>query len=285
MNKNKIFKYVMTGALSLGVIGGAGVSAFAATNSTSSSATTVEQAKNVKASLDEATKQKAEAIKDKLKTQLADLGVKLPEKGDKAKHDNMFTGLNDTDKAKAQTIMKQLKTGAITQEKAQTQLADLGVKLPEKGDKAKHDNMFTGLNDTDKAKAQTIMKQLKTGAITQEKAQTQLADLGVKLPEKGDKAKYDNMFTGLNDTDKAKAQTIMKQLKTGAITQEKAQTQLAELGIKLPEKIKQDDLFANLDKATKTKAQAFVDEAKDQLAKLGINDFHFNGLGESTKAQ
>ncbi|MGG0453890.1 hypothetical protein ABEY82_26370 [Priestia megaterium] len=233
MNKNKIFKYVMTGALSLGVIGGAGVSAFAATNSTTSSAATVEQDKNVKASLDEATKQKAEAIKDKLKTQLADLGVKLPEKGDKAKHDNMFTGLNDTDQEKAQTIMKQLKTGAITQEKAQTQLADLGVKLPEKGDKAKHDNMFTGLNDTDQEKAQTIMKQLKTGAITQKKAQTQLADLGVKLPEK----------------------------------------------------IKQDDLFANLDKATKTKAQALVDEAKDQLAKLGINDFHFKGLGESTKAQ
>lgn len=74
MKKNKLFGYVMTGALSLGIIGGASVPAFAATDNTSSAATSEQTVKGKwEQSLDEATKQKVQAIMEQAKAQLAEL--------------------------------------------------------------------------------------------------------------------------------------------------------------------------------------------------------------------
>ncbi|WP_176585554.1 hypothetical protein [Priestia megaterium] len=214
MKKNKMFSYIMAGALSVGVIGGAGVSAFAATNTTSSSTSTAEQAVNTKASLDDATKQKVESIMNDLKTQLAKLGVDLPDKG---KREDILANLDATTKAKAQAIMDKEDSGKITHEEEKAQLAKLGVDLPDKG---KREDILANLDATTKAKAQAIMDKEDSGKITHEEEKAQLAKLGVNLPErhgKGDILDHAN----LDAKTKAKAQALI----------DKAQTQLTKLGV------------------------------------------------------
>ncbi|MBZ5753843.1 hypothetical protein [Metabacillus rhizolycopersici] len=285
MKKNKLFRGIMTGALSLGMIGGVGIPAFAASNSTSNSAASVEQAVNVKASLDDETKQKVQAIMGELKIQLGNIGVELPTKGDRG---NMFADLDDESKEKAEAIMEQLKSDSITQEEAQAQLADLGVELPAKGEKGGHGNMFAGLDDATKEKAEAIVEQLKNDSITQEEAQAQLADLGVELPERADKGGRGDMLAGLDDATKEKAEAIVEQLKNDSITQEEAQTQLADLGVELPakgEKGDRGDMFADLDDESKEKAQVLIEEAEAQLAELGVNHLPFKGLEASTNEE
>ncbi|HWL13702.1 MAG TPA: hypothetical protein VNQ57_11980, partial [Ureibacillus sp.] len=95
MNKKKLFGYVMTGALSVGLLGGYGAQAFAATESSANSTAAEEQASNVKASLDSETKEKMQAIMDELKTNLAELGVDLPTKGDKGGRGDFLADLDD----------------------------------------------------------------------------------------------------------------------------------------------------------------------------------------------
>lgn len=72
--------------------------------------------------LDEATKQKVQAIMEELKTNLASLGVTFPEKGDK--FSRLLANLDEDTKAKAQELI----------EEAKEKLAELGVDhLPHRG--------------------------------------------------------------------------------------------------------------------------------------------------------
>ncbi|MDQ0244711.1 polyhydroxyalkanoate synthesis regulator phasin [Bacillus fengqiuensis] len=284
MNKKKLFGYVMTGALSIGIIGGAGIPAFAATDNTNSTTTSEQTVKGKwEQSLDEATKQKVQAIMDQAKAQLAELGVEFPTKGDKESRGNLFANLDDATKEKAQAIMEKVKDGSLTREEAQTQLADLGVELPAKGPRG---DLFANLDDATKEKAQAIMEKVKGGSLTHEEAQTQLADLGVELPAKGDKGPREDLFADLDDATKEKAQAIMEKVKDGSLTREEAQTQLADLGVELPakgDKGPREDLFAGLDDATKEKAQAIMDDMNAQLTELGV-DFPAKFKKDSTEA-
>ena len=221
MNKKKLFGYVMTGALSLGLIGGYGAQALAATESTTSSNASVEQASNVKAALDSETKQKMQAIMDELKTNLADLGVDLPTKGDKGGRGDFLADLDDATKEKAQAILEQERAGTITKEEAQAQLAELGVDLPTKGDKGGRGDFLADLDDATKEKAQAILDQQKAGSITRDEAQAQLAELGVDLPTEGDKGGHKDILADLDESTKEKAQTLI----------DEAEAALAELGI------------------------------------------------------
>ncbi|MFJ7731670.1 hypothetical protein ACIQXF_07215, partial [Lysinibacillus sp. NPDC097231] len=166
--RSKISIYAMTGALSLGILGGTTIPTLAATNQ--KEIVNVEKYKN----LDAETQQKVDEILKNLRNELADLGVSLS-----SKHNEdiqKFANLDDETKTKVQEIMKQQKDGSLTQEEANTQLKELGVSLPshtEKGDK------FANLDDATKTKVQEIMKQQKDGSLTQEEANTQLKELGV----------------------------------------------------------------------------------------------------------
>ncbi|MCI2256601.1 hypothetical protein L2D08_19890 [Domibacillus sp. PGB-M46] len=228
--KNKLFGLAMAGMIGLGSLGT--VSAYAATDTTTSTAVVQEEkAKNVIATLDAASQEKVQAIMDKLTTGLQDLGVTLPERGDKA---DLFADLDVDTKAKAEAIMDKMKAGTITFEETQTQLKELGVTLPEKGD---HD-MFADLDADTKAKAEAIMNKVKAGTITFEEAQTQLRELGVTLPDKADK-----------DDDKIA------------------------------------DLLAGLDADTKAKAQKLIDQAETQMAEYGIDHLPLHGFNKSAKAE
>ncbi|MDN4494336.1 hypothetical protein [Ureibacillus aquaedulcis] len=286
MNKNKLFGYVLSSALTLGVIGGYSTQAFAAMESTTNSSAAVEQASNVKASLDSDTKQKMQAIMDELKTNLAELGVDLPTKGNKDGRGDFLANLDDATKEKAQAILDQQKAGTITQEEAQTQLAALGVDLPSRGNKGGRGDFLADLDDATKEKAQAILDEQKAGTITQEEAQTQLASLGVDLPSKGNKGGHGDFLADLDDATQEKAQSILDQQKAGTITQADAQTQLAELGVDLPTKKSKgsrEDFLADLDDATKEKAETLIDEAEAALAELGIEHLPFKALGSTTE--
>lgn len=164
----------MTGALSLGVIGGV-AHAFAATEDNPDTTSAVEQAVKVKASLDAAPKEKVQAIMDDLKSSLATIGVELPSKGGHGPQGDFLANLDDATKEKAQAIVDQEKDGTITREEAQIQLAELGVELPTKGDRGSLGDFLAGLDAETREDAQNLI----------DEATTQLAELRVDhLPMK-----------------------------------------------------------------------------------------------------
>ena len=95
------------------------------------------------------------------------------------------------------------------------------------------------------------------------------------MPERGGKI---DKFAGLDEETKAKVQTIMEQQKSGTLTAEEAQTQLAELGVEMPERRGKMDILSGLDEETKEKAQELIEEAQTELAELGIDHLPFKHL-------
>ena len=151
----------MTGALSLGVIGGTALPTFAATNQ--------QQPEGYK-NLDTETQQKVENILSNLQQELADLGVffkKFNGQGDK------FANLDEEAKAQVEDIIAQVKDGSLTQEEANSQLEALGVSLPDHNGHGKG-AQFDNLDDETKEEVETLM----------EEAKEQLDELGVDLPTK-----------------------------------------------------------------------------------------------------
>ena len=207
---NKLFKtYLLTGAISLGVIGAANSPAFAATTSTTAPSDGFQGLKvKMHQNLDDATKEKIQTIMEDAKVKLAELGVTLPEKFEKV---DQFANLDDATKEKAQAIMDNVKDGSLTREDAQTQLAELGVDLPI-GRGGMHGSLFANLDDATKEKVQAIMEKVKDGSLTREDAQKQLSELGVEAPVRG--SKHVDLFANLDDATKEKAQDILDEAKT-----------------------------------------------------------------------
>ncbi|TKI37933.1 hypothetical protein FC700_22835, partial [Bacillus mycoides] len=116
MKKKTVGYVAIAGALSFGIIGGACIPAFAATNTPAAEQVTKGTAKK---NLDEATKQKVKTIMDDTKKQLEELGVKLPEK---EKRKDMLADLDEATKEKANSILEQEKSGKLTREQANEEL-------------------------------------------------------------------------------------------------------------------------------------------------------------------
>ncbi|WP_139339572.1 hypothetical protein [Bacillus dakarensis] len=209
MNK-KLLGYALTGALSIGIIGGIGTSAFAATSLENSTVNQSEQ------SLDAETQEKVQKIKEELRAQLSNLGVNLPERGEKGK---LFANLDEATKEKAEALFEQQKAGTITHEEAEAQLEELGVTFRERVGK---DNPFATLDEATKEKADAIFEQQKAGTITREEAKAQLEELGVTFPERGNKGKKADPLANLDEETKAKAQELI----------DHAKAELEELGVK-----------------------------------------------------
>lgn len=207
---NKLFKtYLLTGAISLGVIGAAHSPAFAATNSTTAPSDGFQGLKvKMHQNLDDATKEKVQSIMEDAKAKLAELGVTLPEKFEKV---DRFANLDDATKEKAQAIMDKVKDGTLSHEDAQKQLSELGVDLPF-GRGGMHGSPFANLDDATKEKVQAIMDKVKNGTLSHKDAQKQLSELGVEPPARA--GKPIDLFTNLDDATKAKAQDILDEAKT-----------------------------------------------------------------------
>ncbi|WP_082087839.1 hypothetical protein [Domibacillus indicus] len=256
--KKKVFNAVMTGALSLGVLGAAGLPALAASTT----------------ALDSSTKAKVEAIMENLRTKLEEIGVDLPERGDR------FANLDEETREKAEAIMEQKEAGEITEEKAKAQLEALGVTLPERGAGKGSGRLVqaveqAGLDESIQAKADDILAQLEAGTITYEQAKEQLTALGIEISERGGK---EGFLAGLDEETKAKAEAILERKKAGAITGEEAKAQLQGLGIELPEHGSgksrhgsSGNLLEGLNEETKAEAEGLIEDARTQLEELGID--------------
>ncbi|MCM3787253.1 hypothetical protein M3221_02335 [Domibacillus indicus] len=237
--KKSVFNVVMTGALSLGVLGAASLPVFAASNS----------------ALDSSTQAKVDTIMSNLRTKLEAIGVDLPERGD------MFANLDEETKAKAEAIVDKKKAGVITEEEAKTQLEALGVQMPERGEgkgigHLAQDVEDADLNESTQKKADNILAQEENGTITHDEAEEQLAALGIEINERGGKGGF---LSSLDEETKAKAEAILEKKKNGTLTEAEAKKQLQALGITLPER---PDLFADLDDETKAKAEAIMEKLK-----------------------
>ncbi|WP_409295683.1 hypothetical protein V1498_19795 [Peribacillus sp. SCS-26] len=304
MNKKKLAGLIMTGALTAGIIGGAGVSTFAATES--GSGQDANQAENARASLTSKQKAEADKILSSLKADLGKLGVGLPEKGKKFGGHNggPFASLSEANKEKAHTIMDQLRDGRITKAAAKEQLQKLGADLPErgKGFGGRGGGPFASLSEANKEKARDIMEQLKAGKITEAAAKEKLQKLGADLPEgKRFGGPDGGPFASLSETNKEKARDIMKQLKDGKITEAAAKEKLQKLGADLPEGKRFGGPFASLSEENKEKARDIIKQlkdgkiteavAKEKLQKLGADlpqkgkglEKALNGLDADTK--
>ncbi|MET1032474.1 hypothetical protein [Domibacillus tundrae] len=210
--KKTVFNFVMTGALSLGVLGAASLPALAASDT----------------ALDSETKAKVETIMDNLRTKLEGIGVDLQERGD------MFANLDDETKAKAEAIMKQKEAGEITEEEAKTQLEALGVTMPERGagrggDHLAQDVENADLDEATQAKADAILAKVEAGTVTHDEAEEQLTALGIEINErgrgKGGPGRGGDILQGLDDETKTEAESLI----------EDAETMLEDLGVdKMP---------------------------------------------------
>jgi hypothetical protein len=224
---NKVFGYVLTGVLSVGIIGGIGTSAFAAAKSTTTAKQTVIDKSPTQ--LDEATKAKVQKMIDDLKTDLSKLGVTFPERGDhgpKGFKGDFLANLDAATKEKVLAIFEKEKAGTISSEEARTQLAALGVILPERGGhgpRGGKGDRFANLDEATRTKAQAIMDKIKAGTITHEEAKTQLEALGITGRDKHeDKVKTNILLENLDEATKAKAQALIDSTKA----------ELTKLGIK-----------------------------------------------------
>ncbi|WP_458411787.1 hypothetical protein ACNQFZ_13095 [Schinkia sp. CFF1] len=298
---NKLKTYALTGVLTLGVIGAAAAPTFAAANTNGTAATGTHGLKvKWEQNLDVATKEKIQTIMDDAKAKLAELGVTLPTKFEKG---DQLANLDEATKAKVKVIRDQVKAGTLTEEAAQEELSKLGLNLPVLG--KFHQDPFQNLDATVKEKVKAIMDKVKDGSLSRDDAKTQLAQLGVELPERAG-GLHGAAFDKLDDATKAKIQAIMDKVKDGSLSRDDAKTQLAQLGVDLPERAGglHGAAFDKLDDATKAKVQAIMDKVKDgslsrddaktQLDQLGVNlperagGLHgaaFDKLDDATKAK
>ncbi|MBB5171214.1 hypothetical protein [Rummeliibacillus stabekisii] len=277
MNKKKLVGYVMSGALSVGVLSGIGSNVYAKTmsNSSDSSNTTQEQIQKIKA---------------ELKSKLAKLGVSLPEPNFK---NSMLANLDDATKKKAQAILDKEKNGSLSHEEAQKQLKALGINFPEHPGKGKFEAPLDNLDAATKKKALAILDKEKDGSLSHEEAQKQLKALGINFPEHPGKGKFESLLDNLDAATKKKALAILDKEKDGSLSHEEAQNQLKAFGVNFPEhpgKGKFEASLDNLDAATKKKALAILDKEKDgslsheeaqkQLKAFGVNFPEHPGKGK-----
>ena len=213
--KKKLFAYALSGALTLGAVGG--TMAYASDSSTTESTETMTESAAEKRShglsqLDEATQAEVKAIQDRVKSELEELGVEFPEK---SQRQNPLDELDEATKTEAEAIFSQLKDGSLTKEEAQEQLSALGIEAPEK--QQRH-AQFDGLDEATQAEAKDILEQVKDGTLTREEAQTALEALGVSLPERS--GEHD-LFADLDEATAERAQALV----------DEAEAELAELGV------------------------------------------------------
>jgi hypothetical protein len=222
MNNKKLISCVLTGVLSFGIVGGLGASTFANTALENKKAkqpadyvTNALSQENIQkirdelkalgptapdqvdkeeylSRLDAATKEKLEAIAEKLKTQkltseealeLRKQRINLP-KQEKA-NDN-FTNIDAETRAKAKEILDKVMVGTMTKDEAISELGKLGVPLPNLEELR---SMLDHSDAETRAKVEAINKKVKEGTITKEESSLEIRKLRIKPSSLGEQGK------------------------------------------------------------------------------------------------
>lgn len=166
MNKKKLIGCILTGVLSVGIVGGMGVSAFAA--ATQENDKVKQSAKDVSDTL---TQERIQKIKDELKA----LKITFPEEVDK---DVFLANLDPATKEKLEAIAEQLKRNKLTSGEA-LEIRKQRINLPKQ---EKGTEKFTNIDAETRTKAKEILEKVIAGAMTNDEAITQLEKLGIPLP-------------------------------------------------------------------------------------------------------
>jgi uncharacterized caspase-like protein len=169
MNKRKLLGCVLTGALSVGIIGGMGASAFATATQENDKA---KQSAND--STDTITQERIQKILDELQA----LGLTPPGKMDK---DAYLATLDAATKAKLEEIAGELKSKKLTSEEA-LEIRKQRINLPKQEKKTEK---FTNIDEETKAKAKEIWEKVIDGTLSKDEAIAELEKLGVPLPDLG----------------------------------------------------------------------------------------------------
>ncbi|QED46856.1 hypothetical protein [Cytobacillus dafuensis] len=215
MNKKKLIGYVMTGVLSVGIVGGLGASAFA---------TSTQENDKVKQSTNSLTDTETQERIQKIKDELKALGITLPGQVDK---DEYLANLDAATKKKLEAIAGKIKTNKLTSEEA-LEIRKQRINLPKQEKRAEK---FANIDAETRAKAKEVLEKVMAGTMTKDEAKAELEKLGVPLPNLGEIRKP---LAHLDSDTKAKAEAINKKLKEGTMTKEEAAIEIRKLRINLP---------------------------------------------------
>lgn len=196
--RKKLIGYVMSGVLSVGIVGGMGASALAITS--------------------QETNENTQKIKDELKA----LGITPP--SSEVDKDAFLANLDEATKDKIKAIKGNLKANTLSRDEAM-ELRKQRINLSKQD---KNTDKFANVDVEARAKAKEIGEMLKAGTITKEEAFAILNKLGISLPNiEG----LNNLPTHLEGGTKAKVEAITKKLEEGTITKAEAAIEIRKLRV------------------------------------------------------
>ncbi|MGN7403313.1 hypothetical protein ACTHO0_26030 [Cytobacillus praedii] len=213
MNNKKLIGCVLTGVLSMGIVGGMGVSAFA---------TTTHENSKAKQSAEYVTNTLSQEDIQKIRDELKALGLTVPDQVDKNEY---LANLDAATKEKLEAIAEKLKTQRLTSEEA-LELRKQRINLPKQENAT---DKFINIDAVTRAKAKEILEKVLAGTMTKDVAISELEKLGVPLPN------LEELRSLLDHSDAetmAKVEAIYKKLKEGTITKEESSLEIRKLRVK-----------------------------------------------------
>ena len=217
MYKKKLYSCVMTGILSVGIIGGIGASAFATT-------------------AQESNKEELEKIKDELNA----LGVSPHNQAEK---DDYIANLDVDTRRKIEEMIDKLKANKLTLEETK-EIRKQRIQIPKQ---ETSDKRFADLDEESKEIVKEILEKMKAGKMTKNEAVEKLKKLNINLPS----LEIPKPFSHLDGEAKTRAEAIYKKLMDGTISKQEAAMEIRKLRVNLPAKSKRDQELidkTNLDK-------------------------------------
>ncbi|WP_102272862.1 hypothetical protein [Cytobacillus massiliigabonensis] len=166
MKKKRLIGSVLTGILSVGIVGGMGASTFAMTT---------QENDNVKQPANDVTDTITQESIQKIKDEIKALKITFPEEVDR---DVFLANLDPVIKEKLEAITEELKTNKLTSEEA-LEIRKQRITLPKQ---AKGSETFANMNAETRAKAKEILEKAMTGALTNDEAISHLEKLGIPIP-------------------------------------------------------------------------------------------------------
>ncbi|MFO1443250.1 hypothetical protein KDN24_08480 [Bacillus sp. Bva_UNVM-123] len=217
MYNKKLISCVMTGILSVGIIGGIGPSAFADTS---------QESDKEKVSADFSTKkEKFQKIKDELNA----LGVSPHSQAEK---DDYIENLDADTRRKIEEMIDKIKANKLTSDETK-EIRRQRIHIPKQ---ETDDKRFAELDE----EAKVIMEMLEkvtAGKMTKDEAIEKLKKLNINLPS----LEMLKPLSHLDGEARTRAEAIYKKRMDGTISKEEAAVEIRKLRVKLPTKSKKDE--------------------------------------------
>lgn len=218
MYNKKLFSCVMTGILSVGIIGGIGPSAFANTS---------QESDKEKVSADFSTKkEKFQKIKDELNA----LGVSPHSQAEK---DDYIANLGADTRRKIEEMIDKIKANKLTSDETK-EIRRQRIHIPKQ---ETDDKRFAELDEESKVIVKEMLEKVTAGKMTKDEAIEKLKKLNINLPS----LEMLKPFSHLDGEAKTRAEAIYKKRLDGTISKEEAAVEIRKLRVNLPTKSKKGE--------------------------------------------